>query len=149
MITTSHIARRAVSASCIVLTLSQWIMRTLMVVQDEVTIDLLTPLRWLLPRNVVWTAQEAIKTLDYGLLTLTISHVYQTWSFPERVVFVPLRFPRDQLLAELERRRKSREEGRRRTVALTARDATPPGPGAAVGWRFGHARECHMVTSEL
>jgi len=109
MLTTSQLARRTIAGFLCVVQLINWLQRTLVTYADESSVDLLKPLRAVLPSDInAWTAQEALKTLDYGLLAVTVSNIYLTYKRPELVVFMPMRFARTELYAELSQRTERR-----------------------------------------
>lgn len=123
MLTTSHLARRAIAGFLVVITLLNWLTRTFTVEADESSIDLLTPLRGMMPTSVnPWTAQEVLKTLDYGLLTCLSQSIYLTYKQPDLVVFMPMRFVRAELHNELKLRRERRAAQR---MARAERHAGP------------------------
>lgn len=151
LLVTSRATRRSIALLLAIITMVNWIMRSVVVAPDE-QLDLLAPLRSLasLPTSVRYTAQEAMKSLDFGLLTLTLANVYFTYRRPELVTFMPLRFERLQLAVELERRR---EEQTRRVAARRAPPRAPPRreslPGAAAATGVGTAQhvECTSVAA--
>lgn len=107
MVVTSVPTRRVVAVLFLVVVAFDWLIRVLTIVHDEASVNLLHVFGDYV--DTTWSAQDAIKTLDYGMLVVTAGYMVSTYRDPELVVFMPMRFARTELLVHLRHERERHE----------------------------------------